>query len=181
MTSPTAPDQSEKLKNGRGNHRLLWGITLALGVLLVFLIFSHRGLYQIYRFRTEKQQLEQETARLAAENDRLARTIDRLQHDPDMIQDLIRRELNFVKKNEIIFQLPPESGAKAPLPPSSPKAEPPASKPAKPGPRTKSGLKSEVRATLEGAPKNGGPPKAEPANPGRSDAGHKPGAASSPR
>ena len=131
MTSPIAPAQSPKLEDGGGHHRLLWGISLALVVALGLVIFSHRGLYQIYRFRMEKQQLEQEIARLAAENDRLARTIDRLQHDPEMIQDLIRRELNFVKKNEIIFQLPPESGTKAPLPPLSPLAEPPAAKPAK--------------------------------------------------
>jgi hypothetical protein len=44
----------------------------------------------------------------------LARTIDRLQHDPVLIQDLIRQELNFVKKNEIIFQFPPEKAANAP-------------------------------------------------------------------
>ncbi len=59
--------------------------------------------------------LEQENARLAAENTRLARTIDRLQHDPVLIQDLIRQELNFVKKNEIIFQFPPEKPAVAPI------------------------------------------------------------------
>ena len=47
------------------------------------LLFSHRGFYQIYRFRQERLQLEQENARLAAENARLARTIDRLQHDPE--------------------------------------------------------------------------------------------------
>jgi len=80
-------------------------------VLVVF--FSHHGVYQIYRFRHERLRLEQENFRLAAENARLARTIDRLQNDPVLIQDLIRQELNFVKRNEIIFQFPPASPAMA--------------------------------------------------------------------
>jgi len=75
-------------------------------VLAVLLFFSHRELYQIYRLKQEKSNLDAENHRLSEENLRLARTIDRLHNDPEMIQDLIRRELNFVKKNEVIIQLP---------------------------------------------------------------------------
>jgi cell division protein FtsB len=81
--------------------------TLGLVFVLVILVFfSHRGLFKIYHLRLEKNRLETENRRLAEENDKLAKTIDRLHNDPQMIQDLIRRELNFVKKNEIIVQLP---------------------------------------------------------------------------
>ncbi len=95
-----------------GGYKYLGLVALPLvGAMVLVLLFSHRGLYQIYRLRHERILLEQENTRLAAENDRLARTIDRLQHDPILIQDLIRQELNFVKKNEIIFQFPPEKPA----------------------------------------------------------------------
>jgi cell division protein FtsB len=81
--------------------------TLGLVFVLVFLVFfSHRGLFKIYHLKQEKNRLEIENRRLLEENDQLARTLDRLHNDPQMIQDLIRRELNFVKKNEIIIQLP---------------------------------------------------------------------------
>jgi cell division protein FtsB len=84
-------------------------ITLALSLVLVFLIFfSHRGLYQIYHLKQEKARLDAENQKLAEENAKLARTIDRLQNDPEMIQDLIRKELNFVRRNEVIIQLPPK-------------------------------------------------------------------------
>jgi cell division protein FtsB len=106
MTSPSASAESPK---AWGSFKLLGWIAVPLGVITILVVlFSHLGLYQFYRFRHERQHLEQENARLAVENARLARTIDRLQHDPVLIQDLIRRELNFVKKNEIIFQFPPE-------------------------------------------------------------------------
>jgi cell division protein FtsB len=99
---------------GRKSHaRLLKGLALGLGFLLVFLvIFNQRGVYQVYNLRQEYMRLEQENARLAEENTRLARTISRLQNDPEMIQDLIRRELNYVKKNEIIVQLAPATKGK---------------------------------------------------------------------
>ena len=76
--------------------------------MVLVIMFSHRGFYNVLRFRHEWLRLEQDNIQLAAENDRLARTIDRLQHDPEYIQDRIRQELNFVKKNELIFQFPPD-------------------------------------------------------------------------
>jgi cell division protein FtsB len=98
-----------------GNYKLLGGIALIVGVCMVLVImFSHRGFYNVLRFRQEWLRLEQDNVRLAAENDRLARTIDRLQHDPEYIQDRIRQELNFVKKNELIFQFSPEKPGTAP-------------------------------------------------------------------
>lgn len=110
MRSAAAPEGKGK---ARISTKLVVLVTLALGlVLFLFVFFSHRKLYQIYRLKQEKSRLEGETHRLAEENARLARTIDRLNNDPGMIQDLIRRELNFVKKNEIIIQLPPRKEAK---------------------------------------------------------------------
>ena len=101
------PATPEKKTKARLTTKLVTVTAVAFGlVLAVLLFFSHRELYQIYRLRQEKTDLDAENHRLSEENLRLARTIDRLHNDPEMIQDLIRRELNFVKKNEIIIQLP---------------------------------------------------------------------------
>lgn len=155
MTSPTPPPETSRLKV---HPRLLLGGALALGVVLfLVLLFSHRGPYQIYRFKAERQRLEQENARLAAENDRLARTIDRLQQDPEMIQDLVRRELNFVKKNEIIFQLPPNQGAKPETPGPVVKAEPASRERLQAEAGAGGHRKPDPRASLEGAPQRGSP------------------------
>jgi cell division protein FtsB len=102
--TPATPEKKGKARLGA---KLVALTAVSFGLILaVLLVFSHREMYHIYRLRQEKTQLDAENHRLSEENLRLARTIDRLQHDPEMIQDLIRRELNFVKKNEIIIQLP---------------------------------------------------------------------------
>ena len=112
MTSPRASVDTQRFGGG---YKLVAGIAVTMGVVMALVILlSHRGLYQIYLLRHERLRLEQENARLAAENARLARTIDRLHHDPVLIQNLIRKELNFVKKDEIIFQFPPEKPETAP-------------------------------------------------------------------
>ncbi len=151
MTSTTTPETTGKVK---GSHKLLAGVALTLGVVTALgLLFSHRGLYQIYRFRHERVKIEQENVRLAAENARLARTIDRLQHDPEMIQDLIRRELNFVKKNDVIFQLPP-GGQEKPAPsPASPTVASPGAPVPKIGATNQAGKRKFAWESLEGAPK----------------------------
>ena len=143
MTSPTAPFE---VASSKGSHRLLTGLVVILGgVILVMVFFSHRGLYQIYRSHQEQLRLDQENARLA-------RTIDRLQNDPEMIQDLIHQELNFVKKNEIIFQLPP--GQRQPsASPSPPAGRPLAESPAEAGAPPEAGKHPWSWDYLEGAPK----------------------------
>ena len=123
MTSPNSSLETQKVGGG---YKLLAGIALIMGVAMVLVIlFSHHGFYNVYRFRQDWLRLEQENVRLAAENDRLARSIDRLQHDPNYIQDRIRQELNFVKKNELIFQFPPEKPGTAPNLTATPNGEPP--------------------------------------------------------
>ena len=91
----------------RFNTKTVAIVTLTLVMVLISLVFfSHRGIYQIYRLKQEKAHLDVENQKLIEDNSRLARSIDRLHNDPEMIQDMIRRALNFVKKNEIIIQLP---------------------------------------------------------------------------
>jgi cell division protein FtsB len=160
MTSPNIPVLAPQVK---GRHKLLVAVILVLGVALVSAVFlSHRGLYQIYRFRQEKTHLDQENARLAAENERLAHTIDRLQNDPEMIQDLIRRELNFVRKNDIILQLPPTMGATPPIPAAPAKPEPGALNGPKNGAPGAAASKGNAWGTLDGAPKQETTPSGTP-------------------
>lgn len=115
----TTGAQGAEIGRSRPGLRMLGKMALTLGLVglivggLSYLVFfSSWGPFQFSQLSQERERMEQENARLAEENTRLARTIDRLHNDPDMIQDLIRRELNFVKKNEVIVQLAPQGDAK---------------------------------------------------------------------
>ncbi len=132
MAADAAPGATAKSRHG---GRLWLGIlVISLICLTAIVIFSYRGFYQVYQLKQERLRLEQENARLAEENARLARTIDRLHHDPDMIQDIIRRELNFLKSNEVIVQLTPSQEGKTH--PAAGAVAPPLAKPAPAGGRT---------------------------------------------
>jgi hypothetical protein len=55
----------------------------------------------------------------------MVKRIDRLRHDHEFIEDTIRRELHFIKKNELIFQLQPEVGSGPQVTQAPPLAPPP--------------------------------------------------------
>jgi cell division protein FtsB len=152
MTSRTTLVEEPK---GKGSYKFMAGMACALvAVMATVVFFSHRGLYQIYRLRQERLGLDQENARLAEENARLTRTIDRLQHDPELIQEYIRRELNFIKKNDVIFQFPPGSQSKTSAAPAASRVAILENPLAKPGAASKeSGRKAWGWQFLEGAPK----------------------------
>lgn len=106
---------------------LLFG--LAVSVLASMLVFGNKGLYNLYQLRQERDRLLAADLALREENELLLKAVHRLQHDREYIEDIIRRELNYIKPNEIIFQLEPEVGS-GPRSQVTPASGPP---PAKPG------------------------------------------------
>jgi cell division protein FtsB len=98
----------KKIPGGKFFWVLLLILSFSMGSLL---LFGKKGLFRLYNLRQEKEQLLQANLNLQDENERLVKTIDRLQNDRDFIEDTIRKELNFIKKNEVIYQLEPEVGS----------------------------------------------------------------------
>lgn len=117
----------KKLPGGRWFWLLLVFMTLPL---VGWVLFGDKGVYHLYQLRTERERLLQTNFALKDENDRLMKIIDRLQNDQEFIEDTIRKELNFIKKNEIIYQLEPEVGS-GPKVTQAPALGPPPSPPAK--------------------------------------------------
>jgi cell division protein FtsB len=99
---------------------IFWLILLMIGASLGgLLVFGNRGLYHLYQMHQEKDKLVQENLTIKDENERLVKTIERLQNDQEFIEDVIRKELNYIKKNEIIYQLEPEVGGQQITPPEN--------------------------------------------------------------
>ena len=112
----------QKVPGGKVFWVLLLCMTLSMAGLL---LFGNKGLLRLYKLRQEREQLLQANLSLKDENERLVKIIDRLQNDQEFIEDTIRKELNFMKKNEVIYQLEPEVGSSPRVTQAPPLGPPP--------------------------------------------------------
>jgi cell division protein FtsB len=81
---------------------------LAVAFILYFTIFGERGLLRIYHLNKEKQLVQQRLESIKAENSKLVREVEALQNDRRYLESIARRDFGMVRKNEIIYQFPPQ-------------------------------------------------------------------------
>jgi len=79
-------------------------VALFLCSLLFFIIFSENGLTDLNILKKEKTDLILENQRIAEKNQTLSIEIDRLKNDPDYIENVARRELGMIGKDEMIVK-----------------------------------------------------------------------------
>jgi len=82
----------------------LAGAVVALFFMLIFIMFSDKGLADLFTLKSERDRLLQENNRLQKENETLYRTIERLRNDPEYIESVARKELGMIKKDEVILK-----------------------------------------------------------------------------
>lgn len=85
-------------------RRILIPILLLLSVMIFFTFFGDKGLFQVYRLRSELKEIEKVNMELRGENERFRVEIDNLRTNKKYIEELARRELGLVKKGEIVYQ-----------------------------------------------------------------------------
>lgn len=81
---------------------------LAVAFILYFTIFGERGLLRIYHLNKEKQQVQQRLEAIKGENMKLVREVEALKNDRRYLESIARRDFGMVRKNEIIYQFPPQ-------------------------------------------------------------------------
>ena len=75
-----------------------------LALLAVWLGFGERGLFQLYRMGTERQDQIQRNRQLAEENQALMDEIERLRTDLEYMESVARKELGLIKDSEIVYR-----------------------------------------------------------------------------
>ena len=85
-------------------------ILLGIGMVVIFsffmlVIFGDNALLELNRVKRERNILIKKNEELARENDSMYTEIERLKHDPEYIENVARRELGMIGKNEIIFKV----------------------------------------------------------------------------
>ena len=88
------------------HRRALFAVLTVLAslVLLGLILFSDHGFYDLLRLRHQQNRLVEGNDQIAEENCALSVEIERLKTDPTFIEDVARRELGMVGKNDLIIR-----------------------------------------------------------------------------
>jgi len=76
--------------------------------MLVFIVFGENGLSDLYRLKKQKENLSKKNDELKKENISFYREIERLKHDPRYVEDVARKELGVIGKDEVIIKVKPK-------------------------------------------------------------------------
>lgn len=78
---------------------------LLMFFMLLFILFSDNGYFDLQSLQMEKERLTERNQQLEQENVILYREIDRLKNDPEYIENVARQELGMVKKEEMVVKI----------------------------------------------------------------------------
>jgi cell division protein FtsB len=81
---------------------------VAMCSMLLFIVFGENGLSDLYRHKKQKENLSQKNDELKKENISFYREIERLKHDPRYVEDVARKELGVIGKDEVIIKVKPK-------------------------------------------------------------------------
>ncbi len=84
-------------------------ILLGIGIGIVFslfllIIFGHNAMLELNRLKKKRDVIIKKNKELALENNSMYNEIQRLKRDPKYIENVARRELGMVRKNEVILK-----------------------------------------------------------------------------
>ena len=88
--------------------RPLWLLTLlgVCGFLVLSITVGEHGFLHLQKLRQEQQALRAEATTLVRSNEELRSRISRLQQDNAFLEKVVREELKFVKKGELVYLFP---------------------------------------------------------------------------
>jgi len=73
--------------------------------MLLFIVFGENGLTDLYKLKMKKDNLSKKSDELKKENLSLYREIERLKNDPGYVEDVARKELGVIGKDEVIIKI----------------------------------------------------------------------------
>jgi cell division protein FtsB len=91
---------------------LTLGLVAAIVIVLGSLVFARDGIPSLMALKRERQRLGEQAVALLEQNTALREQIDRLRTDDRFLEGLARRELGFVRTDELVyrFRRPPKPG-----------------------------------------------------------------------
>ncbi len=74
-------------------------------LMLLFIVFGENGLTDLYKLKMEKDNLSKKSDELKKKNLSLYREIERLKNDPGYVEDVARKELGVIGKDDVIIKV----------------------------------------------------------------------------
>ncbi len=87
----------------RGKRFFLLAIGVVLTIIIVFTIVGDKGLVDVIRLKNEKERIVLKKNALEEENRELLHRIELLKKDTRYIEEVARRELGMIGKNEVLY------------------------------------------------------------------------------
>lgn len=78
---------------------------MTMCLMLMFIVFGENGLTDLYKLKMKKDNLSKKSDELKKENLSLYREIERLKNDPGYVEDVARKELGVIGKDEVIIKI----------------------------------------------------------------------------
>ena len=91
------------------------GVLFLIGVtLLIIFIFGDHGLFQLYKLKQERKQVQIHITQLRENREKLIAEKNRLENDLDYIEKLARERFKMAKTGEKVFKVIPKKDSKNP-------------------------------------------------------------------
>ena len=81
---------------------------MTIFLMLLFIVFGENGITDLYNLKIEKDNLSKKNDELKKENISFYREIERLKNDPRYVEDVARKELGVIGKDEMIIKVKPK-------------------------------------------------------------------------
>ena len=83
---------------------------ISMFLMLLFIVAGNNGLTDLHRLKTKKDNLVKKNEALSKENLSLYREIERMKNDPKYVENVARKELGVIGKDEVIIKVKKRKG-----------------------------------------------------------------------
>ena len=83
---------------------------ISMLLMLLFIVIGNNGLTDLYRLKTKKDNLVRKNEALTKKNLSLYREIERMKNDPKYVENVARKELGVIGKDEVIIKVKKRKG-----------------------------------------------------------------------
>jgi cell division protein FtsB len=91
--------------NSKKKYIILVLAIMSMFLMLLFIVFGENGITDLYRLKTKRDNLLTKNEELTKKNLSLYREIERLKNDPKYVENVARKELGVIGKDEVIIKV----------------------------------------------------------------------------